>query len=214
MNLFASNSGFEEFNFEGGSVLFNSSFIGHEKSIELFRTLNENVSWGQQQLKMYGKIYDIPRLTAWYGDSGTGYKYSGIMNEPLPWIPVLDDLKNKIESACADWDFDNAINSMNAKFNSLLINKYRDGNDKVSWHCDDEKEFGINPVIASLSLGATRKFQVRSLDDKTDKKEFLLNSGSLIIMKGAFQHNWEHQIPLQKTVSAPRLNLTFRKVII
>ena len=215
MSLFASEDGFECFDLKNGSVLFNRNFLSNSFSQELFKYLENKAGWEQQQIKMFGKVYDIPRLTAWYGEPDAGYVYSGIINKPMPCLPELKKLNIRIEEACSKWDSENKDkNPMNAEFNSLLLNKYRDGNDKVSWHCDDEKEFGQNPVIASISLGETRKFQIRNLDDKSQKSEFLLNSGSLIIMKDAFQHNWEHQVPVQKPVKSSRINLTFRKVIV
>jgi alkylated DNA repair dioxygenase AlkB len=202
MDLFTPIDGKDEFVLDGGEVLYHQHFLSQSESLNYFNFLDTNVNWQQTQISMYGKTYDLPRLTAWYGDEGTEYKYSGILNRPLPWISELLILKEKIERIC------------NCEFNSLLLNKYRSGLDKVSWHQDNEKEFGVNPIIASLSLGAERRFDIRNLANTKVKHSFQLSAGSLIVMKGDFQQNWEHQIPVQKKILAPRINLTFRKVLI
>ena len=136
-----------------------------------------------------------PRLTAWYGDEGKTYVYSGIRNHPLPWTPLLLALKAKAEGFAE------------SAFNSVLLNYYRDGGDSVGWHADNEPELGGRPVIASLSLGATRTFELRR---RTTGKvaKLPLTSGSILVMRGTTQHNWVHRVP-KEPGSASRINLTF-----
>ena len=149
---------------------------------------------------MFGKWVDQPRLVAWYGDPGARYKYSGLIVEPQSWTNELLTLKAQVEAAseCA--------------FNSVLLNWYRDGRDSMGWHSDDERELGLHPTIASVSLGTERRFLLRRKDDHTCKHEFLLKNGSLIVMRGATQHFWQHQVPKSLRVSQGRINLTFRAI--
>ncbi|TAM12660.1 MAG: alpha-ketoglutarate-dependent dioxygenase AlkB [Nevskiaceae bacterium] len=157
-----------------------------------------NIRWKQDSIRMYGKQLPLPRLTAWYADAGHGYRYSGIDNPALPWNDGLLWLKRHVEQAAQ------------ARFNSVMLNWYRGGEDWLGWHADDEPELGTNPVIASLSLGATRDFQLRHNDDKALKLNFPLDHGSLLVMRGALQHHWQHAVPKRKRVANARFNLTFR----
>jgi alkylated DNA repair dioxygenase AlkB len=138
-------------------------------------------------------------LTAWFGDGGEPYTYSGLTLKPHPWSSDLMDLK----SQCDD--------KGGVRFNSMLANLYRDGKDSVSWHSDDEPELGRNPTIASISLGAERRFDLRHKKTGETIKE-ILPSGSLVIMSGECQHHWIHQIAKTKKVTDPRINLTFRVI--
>jgi alkylated DNA repair dioxygenase AlkB len=203
MNLFThlTNQEFIHFPIENGEVLLMENFLSFEDAISLMDKLKNAIIWRQESIKLYGKIYPVPRETAWYGENGSNYAYSGIMCNPLPWIQELLNLKNQIEKLVP-----------HEQFNSVLLNKYRNGNDKVSWHSDDEKELGLNPTIASVSLGATRRFDLRFKSDKTKIIKLNLTSGSLLIMRGELQYFWEHQIPQQKLIVDERINLTFRKI--
>ena len=192
---------FEVFSLKDGEILFIKNFLTSTEAKNYFDIFQNTISWKQEEIKYYGKIYPVPRKTAWYGYEGFDYSYSGINCNPEPWTKELLDLKKEIEKFIPNEDF-----------NSVLLNLYRDGNDKVSWHADDEKELGINPTIASLSIGETRRFDVKHKDNPDLKYQFELTPGSLIIMKGALQHNWLHQIPVQKKVTKPRINLTFRTI--
>ena len=175
--------------------------IWKELAAEEFAALNfKNVNWKQDIIKLYGKTTPLPRLTAWYGDSGKSYSYSGIKSTPNEWNKGLLYLKEKIEN-CAD-----------VKFNSVLLNWYRDGEDYLSWHADDEKELGENPVIASANFGETRDFLLRRNDDKSKKLTIPLNHGTLLIMRGGLQHYWQHSVPKRKKVRGSRFNLTFRRI--
>ena len=151
---------------------------------------------------MYGKENPVPRLEAWYGDSGKSYAYSGIRMEPNSWTPELQEIKKAIET------------ESEIKFNSVLINYYRDGQDRVAWHSDDEKELGKNPVIGSVSLGAERTFKLRHKHYKTNelKKSIILKNGSFLLMEGTTQHHWMHEIPRTAKPIGPRINLTFRVI--
>jgi alkylated DNA repair dioxygenase AlkB len=192
---------FEKFDLKDGEVWLMNNFMPADKALFYYRTLLENSNWKQEEIKMYGKVYPVPRQTAWYGYEGFNYKYSGIFCNPEPWNKELFDIKRVIEHFLPGEDF-----------NSVLLNLYRNGNDKVSWHADDERELGINPTIASVSLGAKRRFDLKHKVDPEQKLQVELDSGSLIVMKGALQHNWLHQIPVQKKIVEPRINLTFRTI--
>ena len=150
-------------------------------------------------MNMYGKKTNFPRLTAWYGDDDKSYSFSGITLQPLPWTNEIIDIKSKIEPIAK------------RKFNSVLLNLYRNGNDSISWHTDAEKELGINPIIASVNLGATRMFQLRHIQTKR-KIEIELTHGSFLLMQGELQHFWQHQVPKTTKIVGERINLTFRVI--
>ncbi len=167
----------------------------------LFECLLENVSWQQEVIRLFDRQLQCPRLSAWYGDPGTVYQYSGIVRNPAPWPQYLSKLCCSIESR------------VESEFNSVLLNYYRDGNDSMGKHSDDEKELGKNPVIASLSLGNTRRFLLHPKSQSAGKPCAVnLTHGSLLIMKGNCQRNWKHAVPKTKSAVGPRINLTFRKI--
>jgi alkylated DNA repair dioxygenase AlkB len=186
--------------FDGSAVSIPDFLPPNEVDI-LMHTLTHTLLWHQDHIHMYGKSIPIPRLNAWYGDPGMHYAYSGIQLKPNPWTPELLYLKTKIE------------NFTGHHLNSVLANLYRNENDSVAWHSDDEPELGPQPLIASLSLGATRWFKLRHKKSKTLIR-IPLTSGSLLIMKGDCQHAWEHEIPKTKQKTKARINLTFRKIIL
>ena len=148
---------------------------------------------------MYGKRVAIPRLEAWYGDDGMHYSYSGLSLAPKPWLAVLQELRQEVERHCQ------------APFNAVLANLYRDQNDTVGWHSDDETELGRNPVIASLSFGAERNFQLKH-KASGEKLSIPLKSGSLLVMAGETQHYWQHCLPRSRKKILSRINLTFRQI--
>lgn len=137
-----------------------------------------------------------PRLSAWYGDAA--YTYSGKTRQPHAWMPILDALRQRIEIACQ------------ARFNSVLLNLYRNGQDSMGLHSDDEPELGPEPLIASLSLGAERRFVLRHKTLTDQRHTLTLAHGSLLLMAGRTQHAWKHGLPKAKSVAEPRINLTFR----
>jgi alkylated DNA repair dioxygenase AlkB len=161
----------------------------------LFEALLATTSWRQEIATVMGRRMPIPRLTAWHGEAG--YVYSGIRMMPLPWNPPLLEIK-AVAEACAG-----------QAFNSVLLNLYRDGRDSVSWHADNEPGLGRDPVIASISLGATRRFQMKRRGS-SHRLALDLPHGSCLVMAGATQHHWLHQVPKTARPVGPRINLTFR----
>jgi len=184
---------------ENGEYIFYPYFFSKSDSDLLLKNLRSNIIWKQESMIMYGKKINFPRLTAWYGNNDKPYSFSGITLQPLPWSSEIISIKSKIESVAK------------TVFNSVLLNLYRDGNDSISWHTDAEKELGINPVIASVNFGATRKFQLRNIKTK-EKLEIELAHGSLLIMQGELQHFWQHQVPKTSKIIGERINLTFRVI--
>lgn len=182
-----------------GEYLFYPDFFSKAESDLYLQNLKEDIDWKQESMNMYGKQVNFPRLTAWYGDNDKPYSFSGITLEPKTWNKELVTIRQKIEPLS------------NVVFNSVLLNLYRSGNDSISWHTDAEKELGINPVIASVNFGATRKFQLRHIHTK-EKLEIELTHGSLLIMQGELQHYWQHQVPKTSKVVGERINLTFRVI--
>ena len=176
---------------------FDAEFAGN-----LLSELAEEIPWVQNKIKFYGKESLVPRLESWHGDEGMSYTYSGIKMDAKPWTKNLLMIKESIEPIAK------------TTFNSVLINYYRDGKDRVAWHSDDEKELGKNPVIASVSLGAERKFKLRHKKYKENQLQYevFLQSGSLLLMSGSTQHHWLHEIPRTAKPIGPRINLTFRVI--
>ena len=199
MDLFSSQESNEpqKLNIIDGDIDYFPNLFTASESDNFFEKLKTDINWVQEEISFYGKTHNLPRLTAWYGDSDKQYTYSGITVNALPWSSLLLDIKEKIESVS------------NIAFNSVLLNFYRDGKDSVSWHSDDEKELGENPIIGSVSFGEIRPFQLKHkfLDEKI---KIELNHGSFLLMKGETQHSWVHQIPKTKKQIKERINLTFR----
>lgn len=185
----------------GGEVRFYPAYFENELANRMFLELRDTLAWKQEPIWMFGKKVMQPRLTALYGNPNQPYSYSGISMEASPWTLLLEQIKNSIE------DF------TQFQFTHVLCNYYRDGNDSMGWHRDNETVLGQNPVIASVTFGATRPFQLRDYLTKKDKVEILLHHGSLLMMSGESQHLWEHQLPKTKKVNEPRINLTFRRLL-
>tara|TARA_B100000405_G_C16647257_1_gene397143 strand:+ start:289 stop:885 length:597 start_codon:yes stop_codon:yes gene_type:complete len=166
---------------------------------DLFLHLHDDLPWRQEYLTLFGKRIAQPRLSLYQGD--VPYTYSGLTLAASPWHPVLADLRDR----CAEL--------AGTPFNTVLANLYRDGADSMDWHADDEAELGAEPVIASVSLGAPRRFQMRR-KDKTGKAHCLtLGGGDVLIMGPTSQVHWLHRVPKTKTIVGPRINLTFRRVV-
>lgn len=166
----------------------------------LFNKLLNETNWQTDQITVFGKTYEQPRLTALCAKNNNSYTYSGITMKPNLLTNSLIEILDKIE------------NASNHNFTSVLLNLYRNGNDSNGWHADNEKELGNNPIIASLSLGAERYFHFRHRHQKELSYKLLLKHGSLLIMKGEMQHFWLHQIPKTKQQIGSRINLTFRTI--
>jgi len=192
---------FEVISLQDGEILFMRNFFTSSEAKNYFELLQNNINWKQEEVKFYGKTFPVPRKTAWYGYEGFNYSYSGITCFPEIWTKELLEIKKEIEKFIPDEDY-----------TSVLLNLYNNGNDKMGWHADDEKELGLNPTIASVSLGETRRFDIKHKQNPELHYKFELTSGSLLIMRGALQHHWVHQIPAQKKVKEPRINLTFRTI--
>lgn len=177
------------------------NFFTLEESRDFYENLISKTEWKQDEIKMYGKLLKVPRLSAWYADPGKNYSYSKILLSPKPWFSELLEIKARIET-------ETGLN-----FNSVLLNLYRNGEDSMAWHRDNEPELGTNPAIASISFGASRLFKMRPFVAKKPVRTFELITGSLLLMKGATQHNWEHSVPKTKQKTGSRLNLTFRQIV-
>jgi alkylated DNA repair dioxygenase AlkB len=181
-------------------VTFYPAFFAPADADRLLNQLRDTTAWRQEFIRLYGREIALPRLTAWYGDAGTGYTYSGIENVPTPWTPVLLEVRRAVGPVGG------------VTFNSVLLNRYRTGQDSVAWHSDDEPDFGPNPVIASVSFGGPRTFQFRHRRRRGLTAAVELTHGSLLVMRGATQHDWVHRVPKTTRDVAERINLTFRVV--
>jgi alkylated DNA repair dioxygenase AlkB len=196
----ARTASYERLPLQDADIRYYANFFDPETAARYFQTLLCEAAWEQRTLLVYGKRHPEPRLTAWYGDEGATYSYSGTTRYPKPWTPLLLEIRERVEQAA------------DVRYNSLLVNQYRDGKDSVSWHSDDESGLGHNPSIASVSFGAIRAFQLRHRQDKHLRHTIDLAPGSLLVMQGPTQHYWHHQVPKTSRLVGPRINLTFRAV--
>jgi len=186
-------------------VLLDAHFLSSAEAEALLTELTATTPWRQEPIKLFGKEVMQPRLTSWHGDLGASYRYSGLLLDPQPWTPALQVLLRQVEAAAG------------CSFNSVLLNLYRTGQDSMGWHADDEPELGPAPVIASVSLGASRNFRLKPRNPQHTAHSPLtltLNSGSLLLMRGTTQQHWVHAVPKTALAVTPRLNLTFRRVIL
>lgn len=179
---------------------FMHAFYPPDECAALFATLMAETPWRQERIEVWGKVHDQPRLTSWHGDAGTRYTYSGITLDTCPWTPTLTRLRQDVEAATGQ------------RYNSVLLNLYRDRHDSVGWHSDNERELGGEPVIASLSFGATRSFRLRHRERLHATVNISLTDGSLLLMAGAMQRHWQHAVPKESREKGPRINLTFRRI--
>ncbi len=189
-----------QYSLEDGQLSYDAGFYFKKEADVLYELLMSELKLRQNDIVIFGKEYKTPRLEGFYAKNGEQYGYSGKRMESIPFSPILKTICNKIESETSQ------------KFNSVLINLYRDGQDSNGWHSDDEYELGTNPFIASLSLGEARKIQFKH-KTKGHKIEETLTHGSLMLMSGSLQTFWKHQIPKTKKKKEARLNLTFRNII-
>lgn len=162
--------------------------------------LLRDIAWEVHRIRMFGRWVDSPRLSCWIGDAEARYRYSGTDFLPHPWPALLLPLRDRLQE------------ELGTSFNSVLLNRYRDGDDGMGWHSDDEPELGPQPVIASLSLGAARRFLLRRRDDHALKTTYLLGHGDLLVMSGSTQAHYQHALPKSARVQAERINLTFRLI--
>lgn len=180
-----------------GEYIHIPDFYSKQQANFYLETFKDTIAWKQESMFLYGKEVKFPRLTAWYGDNDKPYSFSGLTLQPMGWTEELSAIKHDI------------VPISKVQFNSVLLNRYRDGNDSISWHTDAEKELGRNPVIASVNFGAERVFQLRHIHTK-ERIDIALKHGSLLVMSGAIQHFWQHQVPKSKKINQERINLTFR----
>ena len=187
-------------NLPDAEIVYYPNFFDKRDADAIFEQLLNEIPWQQDDIKVFGKTHPQPRLTALFGNDGKPYSYSNIKMQPHPWNMLLQKIKSLVED-CSE-----------TNFTSVLLNQYRNGKDSNGWHADNEKELGTNPVIASLSFGAERTFQLKHNSDLSLKKSIVLEHGSLLIMKGTTQHFWKHQIPKTSKPIGSRVNLTFRVI--
>lgn len=190
----------ESLELKNGHLRYVSDFFNTEEANFYFNSLGEEISWKQDKIKLFGKEHLQPRLSAFFAEPDINYSYSGLKLKPEYFPESLLKIKKKVEN----------FSDMN--FNSCLANLYRDGQDSMGWHSDDEKELGRNPVIASVSFGAERIFHLKHKTDRNLKEKIILKHGSLLMMEGGLQHTWKHQLPKTKKIIGARINLTFRKI--
>ncbi|MFT3808252.1 alpha-ketoglutarate-dependent dioxygenase AlkB family protein [Arenimonas sp.] len=184
----------------GASLRFDPHYLSPAEAKASFAALRGEIPWENHRIRLFGREVASPRLSCWIGDEGTGYRYSGSDFEPRDWTPASSRLREELRDSLA------------LDFNSVLANLYRDGRDGMGWHSDDEPELGDRPVIASLSLGATRRFCLRRRDGTGDVLKLELPPGSLLLMQGDTQENYRHALPKTALAVGERINLTFRRI--
>jgi len=190
----------EELPLAGASLSFDPHWLSPEQADALFAVLHAGIAWEVHRIRLFGRLVDSPRLSSWIGDPGAGYVYSGARFEPRPWPEALNAVRDRLAAATGE------------RFNSVLANLYRDGRDAMGWHSDDERELGARPVIASLSLGATRRFVLKHRRQPECRLTLELPHGSLLLMSGETQANYRHGLPRTARPVGPRINLTFRRI--
>ncbi|WP_400077732.1 alpha-ketoglutarate-dependent dioxygenase AlkB family protein [Winogradskyella sp. R77965] len=199
MDLFSQEK--QHFKLPNAELIYVPEFFLRAEANSYFKIIETETNWQHDDITVFGKTYKQPRLTALFGESNQLYSYSNIVMHPKPFTQTLRTIKDKVEDLSE------------YKFNTLLINLYRDGNDSNGWHADNEKELGENPIIGSLSFGEARPFHFKHRTLKHERHKLILEHGSLLLMKGEMQHFWLHQIAKTKKQIKPRINLTFRKLI-
>lgn len=183
-----------------GTVYFYPDFFTTKESDRLFQELKDSIEWKHEPIIIFGKEIMQPRLTAWFSDLNLEYSYSGITMKGVGWNKTLLEIKERVEKVSG------------VVFTGALLNFYRDEKDSMGWHKDDEKELGKNPVIGSVSLGATRTFKFQNIKNKKLQTSLNLTHGSYLLMSGVTQHFWKHSIPKRVGPLGPRINITFRVI--
>ena len=179
---------------------FDPHFLSVARADALFGQLRDLIAWETHRIRLFGRQIDSPRLSSWIGDAGASYVYSGSRFEPRAWPEALSELRDQVSQAAGE------------RFNSVLANLYRDGRDSMGWHSDDERELGDQPVIASLSLGAQRRFLLKPRTGGGKSFALTLPPGSLLVMRGNTQKNYRHALPKTAKPVGERINLTFRRI--
>jgi alkylated DNA repair dioxygenase AlkB len=185
---------------QDGTVYYYGKIFSLEEADRWYTHLLEGITWQHDEAKIFGKTYITKRKVAWYAEQPFPYRYSGATKIALPWTPELVELNTKVEEVSGE------------TFNSCLLNLYHSGEEGMAWHSDGEKELRKNGAIASISLGAERKFSFKHKQTK-ERNEIWLEHGSLLMMQGETQTHWLHRLPPTKRVNQPRINLTFRQIV-
>jgi len=185
---------------EDAELAFDPHWLAHSAADALFAALRDGIDWEVHRIRLFGREHDSPRLSSWIGDADARYRYSGALFEPRPWPRALQPLRARLSG------------ELGVEFNSVLANRYRDGRDAMGWHSDDEPELGPAPTIASLSLGAPRRFALKHRRRDGLKGAFDLGHGSLLVMAGPTQANYRHALPRTARPVGERINLTFRLI--
>lgn len=185
---------------QDGELYLYEQFLKKNEAHYYFKKLLLDTPWQQRKITMFGKTFDQPRLVSWHAESGVHYQYSGIKLAPSPWTDALLTLKSSVEELIGH------------SFNSAFLNLYRNGEDYMGWHRDNEKALGSNPIIASVSLGEKRLFKLKHINNNSIKYDCELNSGCLLVMAGKIQHYWKHCLPKSRKAGNPRVNITLRQV--
>lgn len=183
----------------GGLLLYPAAFA--DAAPRLLEALHREIRWEQHELRLFGRRVPAPRLSAWHAEAGQAYRYSGITLVPRPLTPALSEIRERIRALTGQ------------AFDSVLLNLYRDGRDGMSWHSDDEPELGAAPLIAAVSLGATRRFALRTRSTPRRRVALALESGSLLLMEPPLQAHWQHALPKTARACGPRISLTWRRIV-
>jgi alkylated DNA repair dioxygenase AlkB len=184
-----------------GQLWFWPSAFDAATADRFLAALRSGIAWQQEEILIFGERRRVPRLVAWHGDTDATYVYSGTRHDPRPWTADLQAIRVRVESLTGH------------SFNAVLLNRYRDGRDGMGWHADDEPELGPDPVIASVSFGATRRFRLRHRRNRAEPVTLPLEHGSLLLMAGATQRHWLHAVPKTVVPVGERINLTFRRIV-
>lgn len=185
----------------GAELWFAPDWLETGQADALLVELWDAIEWETHRIRLFGREVDSPRLSSWIGDEDAAYTYSGARFQPRPWPAALADIRRRL------------VRELDCRFNSVLANRYRDGRDYMGWHSDNESELGPQPVIASLSLGATRRFVLKHRREASRKLELPLAHGSLLVMRGDTQTNYRHSLPRTTRPVGERINLTFRRIL-
>ena len=185
----------------GTELWFAADWLPAGQADALFAELRDSIEWESHRIRLFGREVDSPRLSSWIGDEGAAYTYSGTRFEPHPWPSALAGIRERLSR------------ELDCGFNSVLANLYRSGSDYMGWHSDNEAALGPHPIIASLSLGATRRFVLKGRLEPSRKLELPLAHGSLLVMRGDTQANYRHSLPRTARPIGERINLTFRRIL-
>lgn len=185
----------------GAELWFAPDWLQAGQADALFAELWDSIEWETHRIRLFGREVDSPRLSSWIGDEGASYTYSGTRFQPRPWPHALADIRRRL------------ARELDCEFNSVLVNRYRNGRDYMGWHSDNESALGPQPIIASLSLGATRRFVLKERQEPRRRLALELPPGSLLVMRGDTQQNYRHALPRTAKPVGERINLTFRRIV-